>query len=43
MNIVRTLLSIMVINGWNLHQMDVKNDFLQGTLEKEAYMNLPGP
>jgi Reverse transcriptase (RNA-dependent DNA polymerase) len=41
MNTVRILLSIMVNNGWNLNQMDVKNIFLQGTLEEEVYMTLP--
>jgi Reverse transcriptase (RNA-dependent DNA polymerase) len=41
MNTVRILLFIAVNHGWNLHQMDVKNDFLQGTLEEEVYMNLP--
>jgi Reverse transcriptase (RNA-dependent DNA polymerase) len=40
MNTVRILLSITVNNGWNLHQMDIKNAFLQGTLE-EVHMNLP--
>jgi Reverse transcriptase (RNA-dependent DNA polymerase) len=41
MNTVRILLSIAVNNGWTLHQMDIKNVFLQGTLEEEVYMNLP--
>jgi Reverse transcriptase (RNA-dependent DNA polymerase) len=41
MNIVRIILSISVNNNWILYQMDVKNIFLQGTLEKEVYMNLP--
>jgi Reverse transcriptase (RNA-dependent DNA polymerase) len=41
MNTVRILLSIAVNNGWTLHQMDVKNVFLQGTLKEEVYMNLP--
>jgi Reverse transcriptase (RNA-dependent DNA polymerase) len=43
MNTVRILLSIAVNNGWIFFQMDVKNIFLQGTLEEEVYMNLsPG-
>jgi Reverse transcriptase (RNA-dependent DNA polymerase) len=41
MNTVRILLSIAVNNSWNLFQMDVKNNFLQETLEEEVYMNLP--
>jgi Reverse transcriptase (RNA-dependent DNA polymerase) len=41
MNTIRILLSIAVNNGWNLHQMDVKNHFLQVIFEEEVYMNLP--
>jgi Reverse transcriptase (RNA-dependent DNA polymerase) len=41
MNTVRILLSIAVNNGLNLHQMDVKNTFLQETLEEKMCMNLP--
>jgi hypothetical protein len=38
MNTVRILFSIAVNNSWNLYQMNVKNTFLQGTLEEEVYM-----
>jgi uncharacterized membrane protein YbaN (DUF454 family) len=41
MNTVRILFSIVVNLRWNLYQMDVKNIFLQGTLEEEVYMDLP--
>jgi Reverse transcriptase (RNA-dependent DNA polymerase) len=41
MNIVRILLSIEVNQGWNLYQMNVRNAFLQGTLEEKVYMDLP--
>jgi Reverse transcriptase (RNA-dependent DNA polymerase) len=43
MNTVRILLSIAVNQRWKLYQMDVRNVFLQGTLEDEVYMSLsPG-
>ena len=41
MNTVRILFSIAVNQNWKLYQMDVKNAFLQGTLEEEVYMSLP--
>ena len=41
MNSVRVLLSVAVNRGWSLYQMDVKNAFLHGDLEKDVYMRLP--
>ncbi|XP_013607898.1 PREDICTED: uncharacterized protein LOC106314595 [Brassica oleracea var. oleracea] len=38
---IRILLSLAVNLEWDLLQMDVKNDFLQGELEDEVYMRLP--
>jgi Reverse transcriptase (RNA-dependent DNA polymerase) len=35
MNTVRILFSIMVNKKWILYQMNIKNIFLQGTLEEE--------
>jgi Reverse transcriptase (RNA-dependent DNA polymerase) len=41
MNTVRILFSIAVNHNLTLYQLDVKNIFLQGTLDKEVYMELP--
>lgn len=38
---VRVLLAIAVHNGWTLHQMDVNNAFLYGTLDHVIYMVQP--
>lgn len=41
MTTIRTILSIAVVNGMLIHQMDVKTAFLNGKLEEEVYMKLP--
>ncbi|KAL5777605.1 hypothetical protein ACOSP7_010531 [Xanthoceras sorbifolium] len=40
-NSVRVLLSLAVNFNWPLHQLDVKNAFLNGDLEEEVFMSLP--
>jgi Reverse transcriptase (RNA-dependent DNA polymerase) len=40
MNTFRILLSVATNLGWTLSQMNVKNTFLQGTLDEEVYMTL---
>ena len=41
LNRVRVLLSIVANLDWTLQQLDVKNAFLNGDLEKEVYINSP--
>ena len=41
MTTVRTILAIASSKSWPLHQMNIKNDYLNGDLKKEIYMKLP--
>ncbi|XP_074556441.1 uncharacterized protein LOC141812295 [Curcuma longa] len=40
-NSIRILLSLAVNSDWPLHQLDVRNAFLNGDLEEEVFMSLP--
>ncbi|CAM8954310.1 unnamed protein product [Rhodiola kirilowii] len=41
MTSVRVFLSVAIVRGWELHQMDVHNAFLHGDLDEEVYMRPP--
>ena len=41
LNTVQVLLSLAANLDWPLHQLDVKNAFLNGDLAEEVYMEIP--
>jgi hypothetical protein len=41
MTTIRAIIVIVTTKGWSLHQMDVKNGFFHGDLQKEVYMEQP--
>lgn len=38
---IRSLVSLIVTMGWNIHQIDVKITFLNGTIVEELYIEKP--
>jgi hypothetical protein len=41
MTTVRTIIAMVAAKGWSFYQLDVKNIFLHGNLQKEMYMEQP--
>jgi hypothetical protein len=41
MDSIRLEFSIVAAKGWEVHQMDVNNEFLHSDLSKEIYMEHP--
>jgi hypothetical protein len=38
---LRTMLAVAARNGWKVHQLDIKNAFLNGKADTEVYMQQP--
>ena len=41
MTFVRLFIAMATLQQWSLYQLDVKNDFLNGDLQEEIYMEQP--
>ena len=41
LNTIQVLLSLIANFNWSLHQLDIKNVFLNGDLEEEVYIEVP--
>lgn len=41
LNTIRVLFSLAATRDWPLHQLDVKNAFMNGDFEEEVYMDIP--
>ena len=39
--IVKIILTIALANSWQMHQLDIINAFLQGTISKQVFMSQP--
>ena len=38
---IRSIISLAIVFGWKLHQMDVKTTFLNGNIDEEVYIEQP--
>ena len=38
---IRTILALEAVMKWKIHQMDVKETFLNGVVKEEVYMEQP--
>lgn len=41
LEIIRIVVSTATYKGWKIHQLDVKSEFLNGSLEEEVYVIQP--